>query len=173
MTVKRSGPWFNDDGCDERLEGPICKNFGGAGIIVEKTGAHRDGLGYRGDQLGRYLVGYAWACATENYLMNIIEHLKSNYDECSALWDQYKDRLKAFRSEVKNDLVSLDAAARKSTDAANRLQAAYGGVIAQLRSDDMAQAIANAERLAAAMAALSSLQSHKLTFSVAGQQETP
>lgn len=103
--------------------------------------------------------------------MNILEELKGNYDEAEKLWDSYKGRLDEFRSAVKNDVSSLEASARKTTEAVQRMNRAYGTVIEQLNSEPMLQAIANAERLANALSALSALQAHKLVFSVAENEQ--
>lgn len=122
-------------------------------------------------ELARWTVGFAWATETERCFMGIVQELKGQYDEAETLWRSYIDRLNKFRSQIKNDVVSIEAAARKTTEAVNRMSATYSSVIAQLNSPEMHQAIANAERLAGALAALSNLQSHKLVFSVGDNQQ--
>jgi hypothetical protein len=101
--------------------------------------------------------------------MNIIEELRNNYEECAGVWETYDKKLAAFRSAVKNDVISLEASARKTTEAVNRMTQAYSNVITQLNSPEMQQAVANAERLSVALTALAQLQSQKLVFAVTDQ----
>lgn len=112
------------------------------------------------------MFAYSWAYQTENCLMNIIDELKTQYAEAAELWKSYEKQLQQFRATVKNDITSLEAGARKTTESVTRMNKAYGDVITQMNGEEMQQAIQNAERLAAAMTALANLQSHKLTFSV-------
>lgn len=135
------------------------------------TGLTREGFGYLGQDVDYFVVAFNWASNTELAFMNIIEELKGNYEAAQALWAQYEDKLKAFRSSVKNDVTSLEAAARKTTESVHRMNAAYGHVIEQLNSAEMMQAVENAERLAAAMQALANLQTHKLVLSVVEQDK--
>ena len=103
--------------------------------------------------------------------MNVIEQLKGNYDEAHKLWEGYKSKLDQFRSAIKNDVTSLEASARKSTEATQKMNAAYSDVIRLLNSDEMTRAVENAERLATAMEALSKMQSHRLVLAVSDQRE--
>lgn len=98
--------------------------------------------------------------------MNVMEELRGNYDEAEKLWSAYEDKLKNFRSNIKNDVASLEASARKTTEAVQRMNKAYSDVVVQMNGPEMQQAIANAERLATAMTALAGLQSHMLTVTV-------
>ena len=129
-------------------------------------GGYRGGPVYQGKEIIRWVVLVKWASATENAFMNVIEQLKDNYDEAQKLWKGYDEQLTSFRSAIKNDVTSLEAAARKTTDAVQKMLGAYGNVVALMNGQEMQQAVANAERLAAAMNALANLQSHKLTVAV-------
>lgn len=131
-----------------------------------KTGRYREGIAWDANSIraGELLYGYSFR--TENALMNVIAELRGNYDEAEKLWSDYDVKLKDFRSKVKNDVSSLESSARKTTTAVQRMQKAYSDVIATMVSEEMAQATENAERLAKAMTALSSLQSHKITLDV-------
>jgi ribosomal protein L20 len=154
-----------------RLIGPITKAFGELRrfkhIGITRTGQVEDKR--RRDVLE---VALGYAATTESDLMEVIEELSKNYEQAASLWKDYEKRLTEFRSAVKNDVTSLEAAARKTTDAVHRMNAAYGHVITQLNSQEMQQALSNAERLAAAMQALASLQSHRLVLSVTEQDKT-
>lgn len=130
------------------------------------TGRFREGVAFRGDQLGRWIVSVKWAANTESTLMNVVEQLKENYGEAEKLWEGYEYKLAQFRSSVKNDVTSLEASARKTTEAVNKVLSAYSSVIACLNSAEMQNATENAERLATAMQALANLQSHKLSIAV-------
>ena len=102
--------------------------------------------------------------------MDVISSLKSNYDEANALWQNYEKKLESFRSMVKNDVTSLEASARKTTDAVQKMNKAYGDAISQMTSKEMQTAIENAERLAKAMEALAAVQAQKLTFEIADKK---
>lgn len=123
-------------------------------------------------ELQKFLVVYAWAASTEEAFMNIIEELKGQYDTAEQLWSNYRDRLKGFRSEVKNDLTSIEAAGRKVTGATERMLSAYGGVLGLLNSPQMVEAVNNAERLAEAMERLSKMSAHRLVFEVADETKS-
>jgi len=169
---------LNSYGLGEVLEdgvraahGPITEWFSCQLRWVHKNSGIR-GPGLYENQLDRFIVGAKWATFTEGGFMNVIEALKDNYEKAAELWESYKDRLKAFRSDVKNDVQSLEAASRKTTEAVQRMNKAYSDVLAQLNGGEMARAIENAERLAKALGALAELQSHKLVFAVTDQNET-
>lgn len=155
--------WKGDD-----ATGPISKRFcAGPGYI--KTGLSRDGIMYEETQLELYMVNSVFIEKTEGYFMVVVEQLKENYEAISELWGKYRDKLTGFRDVAKNDLHSLEAAARKTKEAATKLTTAYADVIVQLNSEDFSRAVENAERLVVAMKALSELQAHKLVFSVLDQ----
>lgn len=129
-------------------------------------GGHKGGPHVLGKDADEWALKIIWATNTEMALMNVIEQLKENYDEAQKLWSGYDVKLTEFRGAVKNDVKSLEAAARKTTEAVQKMQTAYGDVINTLNSPEMKNATENAERLAAAMSALANLQSHKLSIAV-------
>lgn len=135
------------------------------------SGLTRDGAHYIEKEVDAWSVQCSWACWTECDLMNVTEELQKQYESAAELWKAYEKRLHDFRSAVKNDISSLEAGARKTTEAVVRMNKAYSDVFVQLNSAEMATAIANAERLATAMKALSELQPHKLAFTVNGTNE--
>lgn len=151
-------------------EGPVTRH----GIWIVREGWERNGSGREGIAIKKsradMWVAYAKCFqGTESAFMNIIEELKVNYEAANELWGRYKDRLTEFRSAVKNDVTSLEASARKTTEAVNKMTASYKGVLNLLNSAEMENAVQNAERLSAAMQALANLQSHKLVFAVTDQ----
>lgn len=112
------------------------------------------------------MVEYQWAVQTQDLLMTTTEELEQNYEAAAALWKKYEGRLDDFRNKVKQDVASLEASARKTTEASQRINKAYSDVVVQLNSQEMLTAIDNAERLARALNAIANMQSHKLTFAV-------
>jgi hypothetical protein len=168
--IKRSTN-LTDDGLYDYGLGPIGKYLGLPKYQI--GGQTKDGVHYMEKDLIVWIARCGWATTTEQAFMNVIEELETNYKAAESLWDKYKGKLHEFRSAVKNDCTSLEAAARKTTDATMKLNKAYGDVILQMNGPDMARAIENAERLAAAMTALANLQSHRLVLSVSEQTPEP
>lgn len=148
------------------VEGPVAKHLRGMFPRGLKTGLKREGIGFRKEEVEHYHVAFSWAENTESAFMNIIEELKGHYEAAKHLWSNYNDQLKSFRSQVKNDVSSLEASARKTTRAVQKMQKAYGDVIEVMNGEEMARAVENAERLANAMSALAGLESHKLVLDV-------
>jgi len=146
--------------------GPVVKEFPRLPMPV-RTGATREGLAYSKADIDIWVIAYAWAFDTERIFMNVEESLRNNYESASALWETYKEKLDTFRNCARNDMTSLEAAARKTKEAAHRMVDAYASVFAQLNGADMERAIQNAERLAAALKSISEARSHQLVFSVA------
>jgi predicted membrane chloride channel (bestrophin family) len=135
------------------------------------TGKYKEGLGWHESEVSEWACKYSWAESTEGALMNLTETLEKQYIEAEKLWGNYKAKLDAFRGQVKNDVVSLNAQARQTTDAAHKMQIAFNSVIAELTSENMKEAIENAERLAAALAALNAVKPHKLMFATVDTKE--
>ena len=133
---------------------------------VVRNAPNREGIGWNRKDVAAIRVNSTWAIDTEALLMDIIAELKSNYEEASTLWATYEKKLESFRSMVKNDVSSLEASARKTTEAVHKMNKAYGDAISQMTSEEMQTAISNAERLAQAMEALAAVQSQKLTVQI-------
>lgn len=152
-----------EDGIREFI-GPVTRNV--LALKSYNDGRVREGVYYNGTEVNRWVVAWKWATQTEMLFMNIIESLKENYEAASALWKSYDDKLKEFRGVVKNDVASLEASARKTAEAVQKMNKAYNDVLAQMNGEEMALAIQNAERLAAALKSLSELQVHTLNFTV-------
>jgi hypothetical protein len=148
-------------------EGKIARwNGHFVGGTVIRNAPNREGIGWNRKDVEAIRINSFWAIETEVLFMDIIAELKSNYEEASTLWATYEKKLETFRSMVKNDVSSLEASARKTTDAVHKMNKAYGDAISQMTSEEMATAINNAERLAKAMEALAAVQSQKLTVQI-------
>jgi len=149
-----------------KFPGPIGEFMLNVGVVGEVCPQFRDGVGI--DRIAftaAYLFLGQFTLAEDSF-MNVAENLQVNYEAASALWKKYEGELSSFRSRVKNDVVSLEASARKTTEAVHRMSTQYQQIILQLNSPEMMQAVQNAERLAAAVSALSALQSHHMQFEV-------
>jgi hypothetical protein len=95
-----------------------------------------------------------------------IEMLSELTDEVEAAAELYDKAVKAFKSNVKNDIASFKSSADAIEAHTLKMGVAYKNTAAVLTSADFVQAIGNAERLAAALKAIGELQSHKITFAV-------
>jgi len=78
----------------------------------------------------------------------------------------YNKTVVDFRSTIKNDMTSIAASADKVQKESVKLSAAYRASISLLNSSEMITAIENAERLAAALTAISQVQPNKIAFAV-------
>lgn len=154
-----------DDGGLYDYDGPVWKHFGFP--HWRRTPVSRDGIAFVGEHINHWVVRAKWAIQTEKGFMNVIEELKTDYEAAAAMWEQYEKKLDQFRSAVKNDVTSLEATARRAHDSAIRIQKAHADVFAQLNGAEMQTAIANAERLAAALTAIQQMKAHRVTLSVA------
>ena len=130
----------------------------------------REGYAWERTDIDQIELLVKYATFSEASFMDVISSLKSNYDEANTLWQNYEKKLENFRSMVKNDVTSLEANARKTTDAVHKMNKAYGDAISQMTSKEMQAAIENAERLARAMEALAAVQAQKLTFEIADKK---
>lgn len=151
--------------------GPIMRAYFLTGITRLEDGRFRDGIAYSRQELDEWIVGYAWCIDTEGFLMDIQTELKANYDSAAELWSKYEKQLDRFRSAVKNDVASLEASVRKISEAMQRMNKHVGEVVQRMNSTDMQLAITNAERLAAAVNALASVQSSKLTVAIVDNEK--
>lgn len=87
-------------------------------------------------------------------------------EEVRAALASYEELVKAFRASVKNDIASAKASAVALEENVRRMGATYKNTAAMLTSQEFEHAIANAERMATALRAISELQSHSITFAV-------
>lgn len=80
-----------------------------------------------------------------------------------------KEAVLSFRETTKNDLSSLKAASDRVQTETLKMSKQYKEAVDMLTSPQFAQAIENAERLAAALTAIQKLNQTKLSFAVFGQ----
>lgn len=74
--------------------------------------------------------------------------------------------VKGFRDQIKNDLASMKAASERVQNEVNQMDAKYRKAAELLTSKEFEHAIANAERMAIALKAISELQQTQLSFAV-------
>ena len=92
------------------------------------------------------------------------------YEKASQTIDRaqtrYLEVVKAFRSEIKNDVSSIGASCEKMQKEITKLTTSFKEVESLMNSPSMLEAIKNAERLATAFSTLSDVKGSKLTFAV-------
>jgi septal ring factor EnvC (AmiA/AmiB activator) len=146
---------------------PISKSLWGTNPLrVKRGGLSREGAYYLSRDVEIYMARFGWAVNTEKCLMNMSETLEEQYEQVTELWSKYDEKLKAFRGNVKNDISSLQASASKTAEAIQKMNRAYGEVVIQMTGEEMQRAIANAERLAAALESINRIQSQALTLQI-------
>lgn len=90
----------------------------------------------------------------------------------TKLVDGYREKLKGLKSDLQNDSASIKASAERIEKEFARVAASVANVSSVLTSPQFAEALANAERLAAALAAIQSLGSGSIAFHVQGASDT-
>lgn len=131
----------------------------------------RDGVGFSAKELDRWICGggletIMLETSEENGMPNVNEaYAKANVTIENAQ-AAYNKTLQTFRSAIKNDMASISASADKVKAESAKMHGAYTNAMTMLTSREMEAAIANAERLATALRAISELQSHSITFAV-------
>lgn len=138
------------------IEGPIAKRVGIPRAII--SGRFREGMHFRKEEVRDHQIKFLLITTTEQAYMALQDELKDQYEAVSKLWDSYKLKSDTFRANVKNDISSIEASAKKSTEATQRMMKSYSEVISTLSSADMTRAIENAERLAAALTTINQIK---------------
>jgi cell division septum initiation protein DivIVA len=83
-----------------------------------------------------------------------------------------KETVDAFRGSVKNDLSSMKAASERVQTEVQQMQQKYKQAQDMLTTPEFMQAIANAERMAAALTAIQALTETKISVAVFGTGKT-
>lgn len=91
---------------------------------------------------------------------------KEAVEKVGGARDAYTKLIQEFKGHIKNDMSSISASADRVLRENEKMRAAYDAAAKTLNSQEMMQAIANAERLAKALECISALQSHSITFAV-------
>lgn len=146
-----------------------------------KWGQWREGIGFRADELDAWILsgGLLWQGPVlggrtrgeqqneGDYSMADVEQAyKEAANKVGAAKEAYSKIVADFKGNIKNDLTSISASADRVLRENEKMRAAYAAAAGLLTSPEMEKAIANAERLAKALEAISALQSHSITFAV-------
>lgn len=89
-------------------------------------------------------------------------------DRANTALENLDTTVRKFRERIKNDLSSMKASSDRVQSEVSQMSEKYKAAQAILTSPDMEKAIANAERLAAALQAISDLSTTKLSVAVFG-----
>ena len=92
-------------------------------------------------------------------------------EQVSKAQEAYNKTITTFRSTIKNDLATIGASADKVRNLAAGLGRESTAAIEIMTSPEMIRALENAERLAAALKAISELQSHSITFAILDRKD--
>ncbi len=98
--------------------------------------------------------------------MDVDEELHKAVAKVSGGAEAYTKAVLKFRSDTKNDIVSISASAAKIEAQCEKMHQAYSHAVTLLTSAEMELAIANAERLAKALESIAALKSNSITFAV-------
>ena len=109
---------------------------------------------------------------TGYYIMNdVTEAYKKSNEVIEQAQKAYDTTLSKFRSTIKNDLASISSSADKVTKEVTKMGEQYQKAINTMNSPDMERAIINAERLAAALSAISTIQTANISFTLLDKTE--
>lgn len=130
-----------------------------------KTAAYRDGIGYKTSVLQE-----AQPIIIQFTLWKVSKMLELASEEAATrantALSNLEDHLTKFRSKVGNDLTSIKAASQRVQTESQAMAEKYIKARDMLISPDFEKAILNAERMAAALEAISKLSETKLSFAV-------
>lgn len=137
-----------------------------------RTGKYRDGIAWDKKHLTHpkvQIVSFEFTFWKTNMEIEVVaqESAKRVEQELARV----KEAVLSFRETTRNDLSSLKAASDRVQTETLKMSKQYKEAVDMLTSPQFAQAIENAERLAAALTAIQKLNQTKLSFAVFGQQE--
>lgn len=87
-------------------------------------------------------------------------------DRAISAIGKLKETVDGFRNVVKNDLVSMKAASERVQNEVSQMQSKYRVAVELLTNQDFEKALANAERMAAALQQIQQLSKTKISFAV-------
>jgi len=141
----------------------------------------RDGIGWRPTDMKEWVEAGGWAAGIfskhsdhENEggtFMSVEQAATSAAESVAAVANGYLEKVKALKSNLQNDSASIKASAERIEKEFARVSASVANVSSVLTSPQFAEALANAERLAAALAAIQSLGSGSIAFHVQGASD--
>lgn len=158
-------------GRDEALQYALDKMIPSAlqprldGVVV-RTARVREGLMFRADKIAEWEAQVGPYSFTWRYSVEQQVAATECAERATAAVERLGAVVKGFRETVKNDTASMKAASDRVQSEVLQMAAKYKQAQDLLTSPDFERAIANAERMAAALEAISRLAETKLSVAV-------
>lgn len=124
--------------------------------------------GWSIESLNEYSVKGGELVSTYGLLEKAKEVIEGEIDTVGRLSTSYITAVKKIRSELQNDVESIAKASQRLGTETSKMLSAYRGVVELWTSEDMKEAINNAERLTKALAELAAVERAKVSISVFG-----
>ena len=105
-------------------------------------------------------------CIARGIAMDIEQHAVEVSGQAEDALKTLKGSLDKFKSSLANDLTSIKAAGSRVQSETLQMKQAYQAAQSMLTTPDFERAVANAERMAAALKAISELSETKLSVAV-------
>lgn len=164
--------WTNGKSGRKRL-----RHFGMSGLIPPMPGPvkapFREGMGWDKDVLDSWTAHGGWASCVfdrtekgEGGFMDLEEKALSASESVRKVVDGYMEKMRHLKSTLQNDSASIKASAERVEKEHARMNAAMQSTISLMTSPEMAEAIANAERLAVALKAIGEAKSASAQFAL-------
>lgn len=139
----------------------------------------REGYGYATSEIADRISrgGWAWALFARNTtekgtFMEVEQAASKAADSVGKVADSYRKHVAELKSLLQNDSASIKASSERIEKEFARVAASVSNVSAVLTSPKFAEALSNAERLAAALSAIQSLGSGSIAFHVQGATDS-
>ncbi len=144
------------------LKGPIRSVLGNPSVSAQ---GGREGKGYRVGHIRAIqdtIIYYnLWKKCMETSIAAI-----ESADRAHEAINKLRETVDEFRSSVKNDISSMKAASERVQNEVNQMRAQYKQAQEMLTAPEFLQAVANAERMAAALDAIQKLTETKVSVAV-------
>lgn len=114
--------------------------------------------------------GYLACTNVMEVAYNMSDAFEASIEKAADGRARLNEELKDFRNTATNDVASIAAVGEKIRGEIQKIGRALDTVRLQMSSREMLSAIENAERLAAALAAIENLKSARITFAVIDQE---
>lgn len=136
-----------------------------------RTGAIPEGGGYSVKIMSQLDAMGLFACSEVlEGAMDMADAFEVSIEKAEGARARLNAQLKEFRGEIKNDLAAISASGDRVRDEVRKIALAIESVVQKMSGRDVAAAVENMERLAAALAQIEKLSSTKLMFAVIDQK---
>jgi hypothetical protein len=169
--VRAGELWWNGqyDAFDTKLDKIAPKGLLNACIgITQKAQVKlgvREGIGFKASVL-REQEPAIYSLKLWKLNMEIEIAATESTDRAIAAVTKLKETVDGFRSVVRNDMVSMKAASERVQSEVSQMQSKYKMAVDLLTNQDFEKALANAERMAAALQQIQQLSKTKISFAV-------